>query len=77
MLCKKCPRGHMCPTAMSASPVPCTNGTYSNTNGSVVCKICPAGYSCLVPHQTPVSCIEGFYSPLGIPQCLPCPQGYR
>ena len=77
-LCEKCPLGHMCPNVESTiSPIPCINGTYSNVTGSNDCEICPAGYSCLDPRQSPVLCIEGFYSPSGIPQCFLCPEGHR
>lgn len=78
MACEICPTGHMCPNVKSANlPIPCINGTYSNVTGSSDCRVCPAGFMCLDPRHAPVSCVEGFYSPLGIPQCLLCPQGHR
>lgn len=77
MTCKKCPLGNKCSVKETSAPLPCLNGTYANETASQDCKICPAGYSCLDPKQTPVLCSPGFYSPSGIPQCLLCPSGHR
>lgn len=78
MACKVCPRGHMCPEVDSANlPIACMNGTYSNITASTECKVCPAGYSCLDVKEAPERCNEGFYSPLGIPQCFLCTEGHR
>ena len=78
MTCKECRPGYMCPTPEPISiPIPCINGTYSNSTRSTSCKVCPVGYSCLDPGQTPVLCQQGFYSPSGTAQCLICPAGHR
>ena len=75
--CSKCPLGTMCPELQTITPLPCTNGTYSNTTGALDCTRCPMGYSCLNPRNTPEVCQEGYYSPLGTAVCSTCPSGYR
>ena len=67
----------MCPDAEMHSPLPCVNGTFANETNSITCEICPAGYTCLDPRETPEKCGEGYYSSGGITPCVICPAGHR
>ncbi len=67
----------MCPDPEMHSPLPCVNGTFANETKSITCEICPAGYTCLDPRETPEKCGEGYYSSGGITPCVICPAGHR
>ena len=67
----------MCPDQKQHLPIQCLNGTYANETKSVKCKSCPAGFSCLYLQQSPVECIDGYYSPERTSQCFICPSGHR
>lgn len=43
--------------------------------GSTECEICPADHQCGNPAVSPVSCLDGQYSPPGSAACLVCPLG--
>ena len=75
--CKNCSKGFMCPYAEMHSALSCTNGTFANETRSTTCEICPAGYSCLDPRQTPIRCSEGYYSARETALCVICPSGHR
>ena len=75
--CENCSKGFMCPDAKMHSPLPCVNGTFANKTKSIVCEICPSGYTCLDPRETPEKCDEGYYSSGGITRCVICPAGHR
>ena len=67
----------MCPDEKMSSRTPCLNGTFSNENKSVECKVCPAGYACPNSAQSPVECSTGYYSLERDPWCSICPAGHR
>ena len=75
--CENCSKGFMCPDDKMDSQIKCLNGTYSNETKSVICKICPAGYACPNPNDTPKECKSGYYSLQGNSQCFICPSGHR
>lgn len=67
----------MCPNDKMHSPVPCANGTFANKTKSSECKICPVGFTCFDPRQTPIKCNDGYYSNGGTSACVICPAGHR
>lgn len=42
-----CPLGHYCPTG-SDRPLGCSPGSYADEEGLALCKLCPAGYYCMI-----------------------------
>lgn len=74
----RCPAGSYCVTG-SASPRPCSEGTYADELGASVCKVCAPGYFC--PLGTAVystnTCPQGYYCPEGTKRSTeyPCPPG--
>ncbi|XP_038155551.1 uncharacterized protein LOC119792815 [Cyprinodon tularosa] len=69
-----CPTGHYCPLA-SAFPIPCPDGTYSNSSAAEVCVECPSGTYCLSGEDVQL-CPAGHYClGGGVEGILPCPPG--
>ncbi|KAM4652057.1 LOW QUALITY PROTEIN: uncharacterized protein O3C94_014393 [Discoglossus pictus] len=68
-----CPKRHFCPEG-SSSPIPCPEGTYSNTTGQITCNLCPIGYTCsngdIILCPPGYFCLDGSES-----QKFPCPPG--
>ncbi|XP_068098132.1 multiple epidermal growth factor-like domains protein 6 [Hyperolius riggenbachi] len=68
-----CPAKHFCPEGCS-EPSPCPEGTYSNSTGQSVCKICPTGHTCADGEV--VQCPAGYYCPEELDaDPIPCPPG--
>ena len=76
----RCPEGHWCP-AQSSTPMPCPEGTFSNTTGNGAeadCLPCTPGFYCpsegtVVPEYL---CTSGYYCPEGsIAPSDPCTAG--
>ena len=61
-----CPVGHFCPLG-SATPIACSAGTYSSTEGLSECLVCPLGYYCIEGSSDFSSqiCPPGHYCPDG------------
>jgi len=72
--CINCQQGYFC-QGNGYSPVPCSPGSYSNKNGSILCEICPEGYYCPFMTIEPIICPEQYYAPKGFTACAPCPSG--
>ena len=79
-----CPPGSFCPLG-SPDPVPCPNGTFSNTSGLQAesdCTACLAGSFCIGTGLTAPSgkCMMGYYCPVrtNVSQPIqnPCPAGH-
>ena len=75
--CSVCPKGFFCQNNATQTPVPCPISTFSNDTSAVSCSVCPVAHECLDSSQTPVSCLDGYYSPGGKSVCQICPAGYR
>ncbi|KAM3922961.1 uncharacterized protein RB166_012036 [Leptodactylus fuscus] len=68
-----CPSKHFCPEG-SFEPIPCPEGTYSNSTGQSVCSICPVGHTCLSGDI--IVCPAGYFCPEGTNTgSVPCPPG--
>ena len=63
----KCPVGSYCP-AGSGSPVPCPDGSFTDTELNEECLACMPGHYCVNGVTPPVHCPAGFYCPEG--ECL-------
>ena len=79
-----CPSGSYCPLG-SPDPIPCPNGTFSNTSGlrsEADCTSCLAGLFCIGTGLTEPSgkCMAGYYCPVhtNVSQPIenPCPPGH-
>lgn len=70
--CSSCPIGSYCPVGTS-SPISCPAGSYSDSTGAVICKVCPPGHSCTSSAAT--ACTNG-YTPGGGVACASCPAGF-
>lgn len=75
--CLECGKGFYCPNEPLASPLPCFNGTYTDTVGQTECQLCTAGNSCPFASQGEQACENGTYSKNGSSVCTECPGGYR
>ena len=70
----ECPVGSFCPSGSSA-PIPCSNGTYTDTTKSAACLVCPAGKFCSTGKSAD-PCLPGHYCPEGTKNDLrKCPAG--
>ncbi|XP_044928344.1 SCO-spondin isoform X2 [Mustela putorius furo] len=73
--CVLCPIGHHCPEPGTATPLPCSAGSFSGP-GHLWCQECPEGKLC---NQTklasPTACPPGHYCPAGGLLSIPCPMG--
>ncbi len=72
----QCPKGHFC-VAGSATPTPCSDGTYQNVTGQSSCPPCPSSYYCGSGASTPQPCESGHFCPTGtrFSTQYPCPVG--
>ena len=77
LTCGDCEKGHQCPTDLMSSQIPCTDGTYQDTEKSEECLPCPAGSQCTSASVAPAPCSAGMYSVRGMKECLHCPAGFR
>ena len=75
--CNNCIKGFKCPNSTIQSPIKCLSGTYSNETKSTECRECPAGFSCPNVDESPVECVDGYYSTGSRSQCVICPHGHR
>ncbi|XP_075695378.1 uncharacterized protein LOC142661742 isoform X2 [Rhinoderma darwinii] len=66
-----CPSKHFCPEG-SSDPIPCPEGTYSNSTGQSVCYICDSGHTCLSGDS--IVCPAGYFCPEATGP-VPCPPG--
>ncbi|XP_070399343.1 multiple epidermal growth factor-like domains protein 6 [Nothobranchius furzeri] len=69
-----CPTGHYCPMG-SAFPIPCPDGTYSNTTGADACDDCPSGTYCLSGEGVQACPVGHYCLGSGVEGILPCPPG--
>ncbi|XP_014845642.1 PREDICTED: uncharacterized protein LOC106919650 isoform X3 [Poecilia mexicana] len=69
-----CPAGHYCPLG-SAFPIPCPDGTYSNSTGSEMCDECPSGTYCLSGEGVQPCPVGHYCLGGGVEGILPCPPG--
>nr|XP_045369947.1 SCO-spondin [Camelus bactrianus] len=73
--CVLCPAGHHCPELGTATPRPCSAGSFSGP-GRLWCQECPGGKLC---NQTklasPLACPPGHYCPAQGLLSIPCPRG--
>ncbi|KAM9299008.1 uncharacterized protein PAF06_016002 [Gastrophryne carolinensis] len=68
-----CPAKHFCPAGAS-EPIPCPEGTYSNSSGQSVCRVCPMGHTCAGGDI--LQCPAGHYCPEEVDAApIPCPPG--
>ena len=58
-----CPAGHYCPLG-SGQPIPCEDGTYTDTTLNEECLQCTPGHYC-TNGVVPVDCPAGYYCPKG------------
>lgn len=72
-----CNKGFECPDTPLATPIPCSNGTYSSSTGQRSCSICSAGKYCPLRAQQEIECTNGTYSKAGSTVCTECPAGYK
>ncbi|GKT33096.1 uncharacterized protein LOC105348209 isoform X2, partial [Aduncisulcus paluster] len=70
-----CPAGTYAPVDGLDACWPCPTGFYQNLAGRDYCEICPGGYSCTASAQGAI-CGDGYYSPEGVWECIPCPSGH-
>lgn len=75
--CLQCDKGFYCPNVSLASPLPCFNGTYTDTVGQTQCQLCTAGHFCPFASQGEQPCENGTYSKNGSTVCTECPGGHR
>ncbi|PIK35709.1 hypothetical protein BSL78_27465 [Apostichopus japonicus] len=73
-----CPVAHYCPEG-SSLPLPCDAGTYNDEIAQETCKVCPAGYYCMMnsSEYSSFECPSGHYCPNGTTDAyeFPCPPG--
>lgn len=46
-------------------------------SASVSCTVCPGGYYCSTPSESPIACSDGQYSSEGSSTCMTCPAGFH
>lgn len=56
---------------------PCPSGYYNSSASELLCTICPAGSYCSDATIGPTACADGFYSFLGMTECVKCPPGWE
>ena len=71
-----CPKGHACSEGAS-TPIPCSEGEYTNETHSSTCRVCPAGFQCPGSGTiNPLVCPTGHYCLEGTGNSpFPCPGG--